>query len=210
MSIISDLILVGELEVSKLDFDAAKTSSQVIIITNKLIMKFNLKRFTFFIVIALAIIFISFKLPKTGDEIARNQGLSFNSDFKNYNRILDIFDEEDNKVASFKVALADDDKKRMYGLMYLKELPKNHGMIFTFFPSRVVTMWMKNTFIPLDIIFVDSDNEIAHIAENTTPQSLELISSRREVVMVIEINAGLAKELGIKVGQTVRAFNQEK
>lgn len=206
MSIISDLILVGELG----DFGAARTSPKVRTIKTKLVMKFNAKRFTFFVIIALIVSLVAFKLPKTGSEIAENQGLSFNSNFKNYNRILDIFDEGENKVASFKVALADDDKKRMYGLMYLKELPKDHGMIFTFFPSRVVTMWMKNTFIPLDMIFVDSDNEIAHIVENTTPQSLELISSQREVVMVIEINAGLAKELGIKVGQTVRAFNQAK
>ena len=171
-------------------------------------MKFNLKRFTFFIVIAAALVFAAFKLPKTSLEFAENQGSNFNSNFKNYNRILDIFAANGNKVASFKVALADSDEKKLYGLMNLNHLPQDHGMVFSFYPSQMVTMWMKNTNIPLDMIFIDADNEIATIKTDTVPQSLDLISSEREVIMAFEINAGLSKKLGLEVGQKVVIFNQ--
>lgn len=123
---------------------------------------------------------------------------------------MDIFDVNGKQIAHFKIALADNNKKRAYGLMNLKSLPEDHGMLFTFYPSQVVSMWMKNTFIPLDMIFIDSDNEIATIAKNTIPHSLEIISSRREVIMVLEINGGISEKLGLKVGQKIRVFNQEK
>jgi uncharacterized membrane protein (UPF0127 family) len=210
MSIISDLILVGVSEVSNFDFPAAKTSAKQQKNIRKFNMKFNLKRFTFFIVIVAAVAFAAFKLPKTSLEFAENQGSKFNSNFKNYNRILDIFADGSTKVASFKIAIADTEKKKQYGLMNLNEMPQDHGMVFTFYPSQMVNMWMKNTNIPLDMIFIDADNEIAAIKSNTVPHSLELISSGREVTMALEINAGLSEKFGLEIGQKVRILNNSK
>ncbi len=135
---------------------------------------------------------------------------NFNNNFKNYNRIFNIFDEQGNKIASFKTALADDDEKKQTGLMNLSKLPQDHAMAFSFFPSQLVSMWMKNTLIELDMIFIDNDNEIASIKHRAKPNSLDIISSNREVIMVLEINGGLAEKLGIQEGQKVEFLNQEK
>ncbi len=171
----------------------------------KLNMKFDIKRFTIFILICLGITFIALQNPR---DINDKELVKFNRDFKNYNVNLDIFDKDENNVASFKIAIADTNKKKMYGLMNLDYLPQNHGMVFIFHPTQLVTMWMKNTLIPLDMIFIDADNEISSIAQDTIPGSLDLISSQKEVVGVLEINAGLARKLGIKVGQKVRMLHQ--
>jgi uncharacterized membrane protein (UPF0127 family) len=167
-------------------------------------MKFNLKCCTFIIIILTA----GLASEVFAKEISLNQGAESNSDFKNYNRILEISDSNNKKTAIFKVFLADSDKKRSHGLMNLKYLPADHGMIFTFFPSREIAMWMKNTFIALDMIFIDANNRIITIAENTIPHSLEVISSQKKAAMVLEINAGLVKKLGLKIGQKIKVLNQ--
>lgn len=170
-------------------------------------MKFDLKRFTIFVLICAGIAFVAFHGPK---EIADKDLVEFNRDSKNYNAILDIFNADDHKVASFKIAIADSDKKKMYGLMNLDYMPQNQGMVFIFEPSQVVTMWMKNTRISLDMVFIDADGEISLVVSDATPYSLSLISSEKEVKKVLEINGGLANKLGIKAGQKVRILNQEK
>lgn len=170
-------------------------------------MKFDIKRLTIFILICGGLAFVMLQRPK---EISDKELKNFNRDFKNYNVNLDIFEGEEKKVASFKVAIANTDKKRMYGLMNLEYLPQNHGMIFIFPGGEMVNMWMKNTLIPLDMIFIDADSEISSIATDTVPGSLELISSKKEIAQVLEINAGLVNKLGIKVGQKVRMLNAQK
>ncbi len=87
--------------------------------------------------------------------------------------------------------------------MNLDYLPINHGMIFDFKKEQIATMWMKNTRIPLDMIFIDKDHHIVNI-ETAKPYSLDLISSKAEVVKVLEINAGLAKKFGIKPQDKVK------
>jgi len=170
-------------------------------------MKFDLKRFTIFILICAGIAFVALHGPR---EITDKDLVKFNRDSKNYNAVLNIFNEKEHKVASFKIAIADTDKKKMYGLMNLDYLPQNQGMLFIFEPSQVVNMWMKNTRISLDMIFIDADNEIALVASNAEPYSLSLISSQKEVKKVLEINGGLANKLGIKAGQKISVLNQEK
>lgn len=172
----------------------------------------NKKNLTLIITILLVVIAIGFaqKSNYVRDLLSKGASSSFNNNFKNYNRIFNIFDENDNQIASFKTALADSDEKKRYGLMNLKELPQDHGMAFTFFPSQLVSMWMKNTFLELDMIFIDADNEIATIKHRATPHSLDIISSRREVVMVLEINGGLCEKLGIREGQKIQFLNKEK
>ncbi len=128
--------------------------------------------------------------------------IAFNRDPKNYNLKIQILDE-DKKVADFIVAVADKKENQIYGLMNLEKMPNNQGMLFIFDDSEIVNMWMRNTMIPLDMIFIDENDIIVNIAQNTQPYSLDLISSNKPVDKVLEINSGLSQKLGIKIGQKI-------
>jgi len=106
-------------------------------------------------------------------------------------------------VHVFSVELATTDEERERGLMFRKELPDGHGMLFDFETDRNVAMWMKNTLIPLDMIFIRADGRIANIAESTEPMSTRVIPSRGLVRAVLEVAGGTAKRLGIEVGDRV-------
>ena len=87
--------------------------------------------------------------------------------------------------------------------MFRRQLDENAGMLFDFHTSGIVRMWMKNTYIPLDMLFIRSDGVIANVANDTVPHSTAVIASDGPVRYVLEINAGLAKQLGIKKGSRV-------
>ena len=106
----------------------------------------------------------------------------------------------DGRRVSFSVELAIDDSQRMQGLMHRRTMPADHGMLFDFAQTRLVTMWMKNTVLPLDMLFIDENGVTQHVRENAVPYSEELISSGGEVRYVLELNAGTARRLGIGVG----------
>jgi uncharacterized protein len=106
-------------------------------------------------------------------------------------------------VHVFSVELATTDEERERGLMFRKDLPDGHGMLFDFETDRNVAMWMKNTLIPLDMIFIRSDGRIANIAESTEPMSTRIIPSQGSVRAVLEVAGGTTKRLGIKVGDRV-------
>ena len=139
-----------------------------------------------------------FLLPKAfAHDVAQ-----FNRDLKNYNVKLQIF--ADKKItAEFMVAIANNDATREYGLMNLEKLDQKNGMLFEFNNSQIINMWMKNTLIKLDMIFIDNNNVIVHIAEGAEPLSLAIISSQKIAKKVLEINGGLAKKFGIKNGQKI-------
>jgi uncharacterized protein len=107
-------------------------------------------------------------------------------------------------VKSYLIELADDNNERGIGLMNRKSMPDGQGMLFDFQTTRLVQMWMKNTFVPLDILFIEEDGRIESIAENTVPQSLDIIGSKDEVRFALELVAGTAKREGIKPGDQVR------
>ena len=104
----------------------------------------------------------------------------------------------------FNIELALTPEQRSQGLMYRRELAADAGMLFDF-GTRAgrASMWMKNTYIPLDMLFIVADGEIESIAERTTPQSLEAVSSRGPVRYVLELNGGTAARLGIRPGDRV-------
>ncbi len=89
------------------------------------------------------------------------------------------------------------------GLMYRTKLAPDRGMIFPFDPPRDASFWMRNTLIPLDMIFVRADGSIANIAANTVPYSEEPVPSDGPVAAVLEIAGGRSAELGIKAGDKV-------
>ena len=93
--------------------------------------------------------------------------------------------------------IADTEELRERGLMFRHIMPPDQAMLFDFGKPRPVAMWMKNTYMSLDMIFVREDGTIAAIAENTTPKSLDTVSVQEPVKGVIELAAGTAKRLGI-------------
>ena len=106
-------------------------------------------------------------------------------------------------AARFFVEIADDDRERAQGLMFRKSLAPDRGMLFNFHTPREVAFWMKNTLIPLDIIYIRSDGTILSIARNTTPYSEAPIPSGGAILGVLEIAGGRADELGILPGDKV-------
>lgn len=104
---------------------------------------------------------------------------------------------------SIEIEVADTDDKRMRGLMFRKDLPENRGMLFAFKETRPVLMWMKNTPLPLDMVFLGGNGHISTIQRNTEPYSEAIISSGEPAAFVIELRAGTAKKLGLAVGDRV-------
>src|SRR5882757_9659011 len=108
-----------------------------------------------------------------------------------------------NGIQVFSVEMATTDQEKETGLMYRKELADGKGMLFDFSPEEQVSMWMKNTFISLDMIFIRADGRILRIAENTEPQSTKIIPSLGLTKGVLEVIAGTAKKYGIEPGDRV-------
>jgi len=106
-------------------------------------------------------------------------------------------------VHVFDVELALTPEQRSTGLMYRKELAPGRGMLFDFEGEGPIAMWMKNTYVSLDMFFIRADGRIARIAENTVPLSEATIPSGAPVKAVLEVVAGTAKRLGIAPGDRV-------
>ena len=102
--------------------------------------------------------------------------------------------------AKFCVELAVNNEERQRGLMFRKGIELSNGMLFVYDRPQSVSFWMKNTSIPLDIIFADEAGVITKIFQNARPLSTTRIFGGNEVQYVLEINAGLTKSLGIKTG----------
>lgn len=102
-----------------------------------------------------------------------------------------------DRVHRFTVELARTEAEQAYGLMNRTKLGPNEGMLFPFPAPRPASFWMKNTLIPLDMVFVRADGSIARIAANTVPHSLEGVGVGEPVAAVLEIPGGRAAELGI-------------
>jgi len=109
----------------------------------------------------------------------------------------------------FNVEVADTPETQTMGLMNRTEMPKDHGMLFVFEQEYFGAMWMKNTYIPLDMIFIDFQGKIVKIHHLAKPLSIRPISSDKLVKAVLEINGGLSRSIGLSVGDQINhsAFN---
>jgi uncharacterized membrane protein (UPF0127 family) len=103
----------------------------------------------------------------------------------------------------FQVEVMRTPDQRAKGLMYRNYMPEDRGMLFDFARTEPVAMWMQNTYIPLDMLFIRANGTIARIAERTEPLSTRTIPSGEPVLSVLEINGGVAEKLGIKPGDKV-------
>jgi uncharacterized membrane protein (UPF0127 family) len=114
---------------------------------------------------------------------------------------LEIASKNGVHVFAVELALTPEDQAR--GLMFRRELPQGQGMLFDFGDEGVREFWMRNTYIPLDMIFIHGDGRIAKIAQNTVPLSEARVSSDRPVRAVLEVIAGTTRKLGIAAGDRV-------
>ena len=104
---------------------------------------------------------------------------------------------------NFLVEVARTEEEKKIGLMFRKTLAKNAGMLFLYKREALRLMWMKNTFIPLDILFIDKKGVIKRVVKRTIPHSLATISSRQSVLAVLELRGGITSILEIKKGDRI-------
>lgn len=129
-------------------------------------------------------------------------------DNKGYNNKLQILNQNNQKIlATFTTKIISTNPEMEKGLMNVKNFPENYCLLFDFQKENIVTMWMKNTLIPLDMIFIDKNNKIVKIVHSATPLSENIISSGVNAVKVLEINGGLAKKFKIKNGDQITITN---
>src|SRR5262245_13337699 len=114
---------------------------------------------------------------------------------------LEIVSKNGTHVFGVEMAITPEEQAR--GLMFRRDLPDRQGMLFDFKREQPTSFWMKNTYVPLDMIFIRADGRILNIAENTVPLSEALVSSSGPVRAVLEVVAGTTRKLGIAPGDRV-------
>ena len=114
-----------------------------------------------------------------------------------------VITTKDGAKHVFNVEMAIDPMQQITGLMFRTSVPADGGMLFDWGTPRDSQMWMKNTLVPLDMVFINQDGTIRSIAENTVPESLAVIDSRGPVRATLELQAGITAKLGIVVGDKV-------
>ena len=109
------------------------------------------------------------------------------------------------RVVEFRIWTADRPNRQEQGLMFVREMDDHAGMLFVFPDSRQIAMGMKNTYMSLDMLFLDNQGRIDYIAARTKPLKLDLIQAPRPVIAVLELKGGITERLGIHVGDKVLA-----
>ena len=114
------------------------------------------------------------------------------------------------KVVNFKIWLADTKRREEQGMMFIREMDEHTGMLFKFPENRPVTMWMKNTYVSLDLLFLNAQGKIDYIAQRATPRSETIIGPPTPEFAVLELKGGACEQFGIKVGDKVLHKNFKK
>ena len=120
-----------------------------------------------------------------------------------------IISADEHACYLFDVYVASTREQQMRGLMHVRELSEFMGMIFIYRRADIRSMWMRNTYIPLDMLFIRGDGTISSVAANTVPLSLESVASIEPVNFVLELNAGVAAKLGIGTESRIVFTNQD-
>ncbi|MEO0576174.1 MAG: DUF192 domain-containing protein [Pseudomonadota bacterium] len=119
---------------------------------------------------------------------------------------VDVVVQGAERCFALDVVVADTRSQQARGLMYVRFMPERSGMLFDYGEPRALSMWMKNTLIPLDIAFATSDGDIINVVRDTTPLSLASISAAAPAVYVLELNAGIAERLDIGPGSRLHIY----
>jgi hypothetical protein len=114
-----------------------------------------------------------------------------------------VISASEHACYAFDIYLALDRKQQMRGLMHVRHMPEFTGMLFVYRDANIHSMWMKNTFIPLDMLFIRADGTVSSIETDTVPQSLKSVSSIEPVNFVLELNAGVTERLHINTDSVV-------
>ncbi len=135
-----------------------------------------------------------------------NQGFTIENSapvFKKEGELLFISNHDGETLSVIDIEIADTDQKTMQGLMYRSSMPQNAGMLFLMPREDIQGFWMRNTYIPLDMIFVNSNKQIVTIHANTTPMNESSYISTAPALYVVEVNAGYCNKNNIKEGDKI-------
>ena len=128
---------------------------------------------------------------------------SSDPDFKKEGEVI-FFDKENRqRIIKIDAEVANNNSERIRGLMYRKQMDEDHGMLFIFEKPDTQSFWMRNTILPLDIMFIDSAGVIDTIYRKTIPYSDKSLPSRRRVQFVVEVNGGWSDKFGVKEGDLI-------
>jgi uncharacterized protein len=159
---------------------------------------------TIAVIIVLAFLVFSIYIPRRNSTAGKQSssysrsGPSFRKDGK-----LTLTPANNSRQISLDIEIADNDNERMQGLMYRQSMQENEGMLFIFPNEEPRSFWMKNTYISLDIIYINSQKEIVSIQKYTQPKSTYSIPSERPAMFVLEVNAGFTDKNGINAGDKI-------
>jgi uncharacterized membrane protein (UPF0127 family) len=150
------------------------------------------------LLIMLVALFTSCGAPaKTDDSSTTQAAATVTSLEGDFERGTLIIESDDGERHEFSVYLATEFEQQRRGLMFVRKMPANVGMLFTYEDNDMHSMWMKNTYIPLDLIFARSDGSVSSIIHDTQPLSRESQGSKEPVSYVLELNAGTSRRLNI-------------
>jgi uncharacterized protein len=158
------------------------------------------------VIIALAFLFFSIFSPQKKNPPSKHYTSVSNSVASPAFRkdgTLSLLISQNSSTIQFDIEIADQDSERMRGLMDRFSLPENSGMLFIFQNEEPRSFWMKNTYISLDIIYINSKKEIVSIQKYTQPQTTTSIPSEKPAMYVLEVNAGISDKLGINPGDKI-------
>lgn len=130
------------------------------------------------------------------------KGQTYEPKFKDEGDLM-FFNESDSLLVQIDIEIADNEQDIGYGLMYRKQMDDLNGMIFLMPIEEKQSFWMKNTFIPLDILFVNSEKRIVDISKNNQALDETPVESKEIAVSILELNAGFADKYGIKIGDRI-------
>jgi len=156
---------------------------------------------TLLIVLAGLVIYFSLKPDITTEKTQSTEALDIS--FNKQGILMFIGRTSSDTLAIIDIEVADDNQKRARGLMYRKSLPEMGGMLFTHDVEQIQSFWMKNTYIPLDMIFVNSEKVIVTIHPNTTPMKEWSYASLEPALYVVEVNAGFCARYNIRQGDKI-------
>jgi uncharacterized membrane protein (UPF0127 family) len=120
-----------------------------------------------------------------------------------FDKAILVISAGEHACYAFDIYLALDRKQQMRGLMHVRHMPEFTGMLFVYRDANIHSMWMKNTFIPLDMLFIRADGTVSSVETDTVPQSLKSVSSIEPVNFVLELNAGVTERLHINTDSIV-------
>ena len=162
------------------------------------------KTYTFAVVVVGAVVISFLIMVFFPSKTSKNNALPDPQKLFHKEGQLAILDERESSRVNVDIEIAEDEFRREVGLMGRTSLEQNQGMLFIFPDERPVAFWMKNTILPLDMVFINSKNRIVTIHKNTTPFSEQTYPSDSPVQYVLEVNAGFTDRNGVRVGDTVK------